>query len=277
MAFPIIAYLSMLRLSTSIVTASSTASGYTIADIYDMRGFKIWKAGTTVKPITIDIDSGVGTEANADYIALVNHNLQTIGAATVKVMADTFFPPTTQRMAATAITTPSNASVAYLAFTAPGALRYWRIELTTALGAFLLAPYIGEIFMGMKTTLPEYLSASFDPFFSQVEVAGQRSEGGHFLGATARGKTHRGTLTFGGDAGIVRSFYTSDINAFLDNHAFLRKPFFFIVDTADTDFSVPRYIRMTDDGGASRLAVGGAWSRLALGLDVEGAYMEPAS
>jgi hypothetical protein len=126
----------------------------------------------------------------------------------------------------------------------------------------------------MKTTLPEYLAPSFPPFFDNVEVAGSRSEGGQYLAATTRGHTHRGRLTFGA-AGAARSAFTSDLTAFIDNHAVKRQPFFFQLDSADTDFDAVRYIRMRDDSEAERAAVGNSWGRLTFGLDVEEAYSEP--
>lgn len=272
MAKPIIAYLSMLRLYT--VADPGTATGYSIASLYDMRPSKIWKSNTTVKPINIDIDAGSDV-ANADYIGLVNHNLFTLGA-TVKVMANTAAqgsPATNQVMAATAVTEDT---VSLLPMTAPGVKRYWRIQITVAGASFAAAPFIGECYMGMKTTLNEYMTPAFDPFFDQVEVAGSRSEGGHYLGATTRGHLHRGMISFG-EAGAARADFTSDLNAFIDNHAALRKPFFFQLDSADTDFDYARFVRVTDTGVIERMAVGETWSRLVFALPVEEAYAEPVA
>ena len=97
---------------------------------------------------------------------------------------------------------------------------------------------------------------------------------GHYLAGTTRGEMHRGAITFGA-AGAARAWFTSDGNAFIRNHAAKRHPFFFVLDTADTDFDDARYLRVTDDARIERLAVGGAWSRLSFNLPVEEAYMEP--
>jgi hypothetical protein len=175
-------------------------------------------------------------------------------------------------MAATAVT---ENTVTYFAFTAPGAKRYWRVQLTTADAAFDEAPFIGELMLGLKMTLPEYLAPSFDPFFRQVEVIGSRSEGGFYLGAVNRGQKHRGNITVGA-AGIARSFYTSDLNTFIHDHAMPRFPFIFILDTDDTDFDSAHYIKVTDDSDVKRMAVGGSFTRFALSMDVEEAYMEQA-
>lgn len=269
MALPVIAYKSMLRETTTTITDPGTASGYAIGDIKDLRSFKIWKSSTTVKPINIDIDVGAGN-ATADYIALVNHNLFTLGA-TVEVLSGAASPAATQRLAPWTVTEDT---VSYKGFTVAAAQRYWRIQITTAAASFATAPFIGECFLGMKTALPEYLRADFDPFFDGIEIAGSRSEGGHYLGGTTRGHTHRGTIGFGA-AGGVRTAFTSDLNAFID-YANLRKPFFFVVDTADTDFDSPRFLKMGDTARIERIPVGGTTTRFSFEVPVEEAYMEPA-
>jgi hypothetical protein len=270
MAKPLIAYVSMLRLATTTVADPGTASGFSIANISDMKSYNVWKSNTTVKPIEIDIDNGASPQ-NANYIGLVNHNLFTLGA-TVKIMADTFTPPTTQRMAATAVTEDG---VSLLTFSAPGALRYWRVEITVAGASFAAPPFIGDLWLGLRTDLPEYVAPSFDPFFKDVDIVGSRSDGGHYLAGISRGQLHRGVITFGA-AGAARSWFTSDGNAFIDNHALKRFPFFFTLDTADTDFDSPRYVKVPDTARIDRLAIGGAWTRLTFNLPVEEAFMEVA-
>lgn len=270
MAKPLIAWKSMLRESATTITDPGTASGYSISDIKDLRSFKIWKSNSTTKPKNIDIDAGAGG-ATADYIALVNHNLFTLGA-TVEVFSGTSSPAGTQRLAPTALT---ENGVSYIGFAAPAAVRYWRIQITVAGASFASAPYIGECFLGLKTEV-DYMAPSLDPFLTHVEVAGARSKGGHFLGATTRGKAHRGVLTVGA-AGTVRSAFTSDLNSFIDTHANLRKPFVFVLDSADADFKAGKYLRMSDDGKVERMAVGGSWARMTFSFPVEEAYMEPAA
>ena len=277
MAFPVIAYSSMLHASTSTVTDPGTEVNYDYHSLFDYRVAPVWKSNTTVKPINIDIDCGASSTKDADYIALVNHNLFTLGA-TVKVMADTTPTPTTQRMAATAVT---QNTVTYLPFTAPGVFRYWRIQITVAGASFASAPYIGDIFMGLKTTCPEYMTPEFDPYFDDVEISGsEASEGGHYLGSVARGHSHRGNIAFG-EAGASRTALDAGLTTFISSHAVMRRPFFFILDTADsgtfTEFATAHYIKMPRDGRVSRRAVGGTWSRVTVTIPVEEAYMEPAA
>lgn len=270
MGKPVIAYKNILRNAVSVVTASSTDPLFSVGDIYDYRSYSVWKASSNSSPQYIDIDAGVSGQS-CDYVLLVNHSLNTEGAA-VQLQSGTTFPPTTT----TEFTawTPSEDGVSYKSFAASATRRYWRLTMTA--GPFTNAPFIGEFFLGLKTELPQYLAPTFDPFFKQIEVQGVRSRGGHYLGASLRGQQHRGDITFG-DAGTARADFTSDLNAFLNDHAFLRFPFGFIVDPDDGDFKAPRYVKMADEEEALRRAVGGTWQNLALSLPVEEAYAEPAS
>jgi hypothetical protein len=269
MALPVIGYRSMLRESATVITDPGTASGYDINDIADLKSYSGWVSDTTVKPINIDIDTNA--TAQADYIAIVNSNLATLGA-TVQVLSGTSSPGATERLAATAVATDN---VWYQGFTEATAERYWRIAITVAGASFASAPSAFEIFLGMKTELPEYLAPSFDPYLRDVEMQGSRSAGGHFLGGLTRGQTHRGTLAFG-EAGIAKAYYTSDLNTFLHDHAFHRKPFVFVLDTDDADFDTAYYLRLTDNARTPRQAVGNSWLRMTADLEVEEAYVEPA-
>lgn len=255
-------------ITSGTITASSTESGFSVNDIKDFKPYSVWKAGSLTSPQTLDMDRGAPGEA-ADYVAFVNHNLHNLGT-TVEIRADTFTPPTTVR----ATITPSNGSVTYQAFTNPGALRYWRVAIIDSAPPFASAPYIGELWLGLKTELPEFLAPDFDPFFDDVEVSGERSDGGNYLAAILRGHSHRGTIQFGA-AGAVRASFTSDLSPFIDQHANRGYPWIFIVDPDDSDFSTPRYIKKQDGTRVGRHAVGGAWSRLTFRIDVEEALMEP--
>jgi hypothetical protein len=261
---------SMLRDTATTVSDPGSASGYPIASIKDMRAFTTWKSNQTAAAVNIDIDTGAGTENNADCIGICYTNLATLGA-TVRIFADAAVIGSTQVMAATSW--PSD-NAAILTFTAPGAKRYWRVTLNHAALPFASAPYIGELYLGMKTTLPEYLSPAFPPYFDDLEVAGERSEGGHALGATMRCHIHRGTLDLAGAAGVSRSDHTATLKPFADNHLLKRYPFFFVLDTDDTDFDDARFVKMTDAGRLDRSAVGNSWARLRFAFDAEEAFAE---
>lgn len=269
MARPTIGYLTMLTGNVTTIADPGSASGYPITNIKDLKSYSLWKSSVLTSPIQIDVDNG-GVAQNADYVALVNHNLFTLGA-TLTVLADTFTPPTTVRLAAF---TPGEDGVTLRTITAPGALRYWRFTITDPSPPFAVAPYIGNLFCGMRTDLPEYMDPGFEPYFDDVEVEGVSSRKGHFLGAVTRGHAHDGVIACGA-AGAARADYTGGLKAFID-YANLRKPFVFVLDRDDTDFDDARYVRLRDDARIERVSVGGSWARLAYRIPVTAAYMEPA-
>jgi hypothetical protein len=273
MAFPVILYDSILRDTGATVVASSTETGdYAASYLLDFLPWKMWKSGTLVTGINIDIDLGADT-GTADTIGLVNHNI-TSEAGTVELRADTSAganPPTTVRQAAY---TPTYGDVDLKTFTEAANLRRWRIVLAKG-GNFTNKPFIGELFIGSRTTLTEYLNPEIDPYLKQVGGASERTEGGHFAGAVLRGQVHRFVLGFG-EAGGNRTAM-APVMTFLDSHAYLLRPFIFQVDSDDTDFKKPVYLKKTDDGDVSRQAVGGMWNRLTLAIPVEEAWTEAAS
>jgi hypothetical protein len=274
MALPIIAYHNILRNTAATLTDPGTASGFSLEDIKDYKPWKIWKSDDTTSPINIDIDLGVGNTGTADYVMLVNHNMLANGATvTVQSDNDVAFGSPTALLAATA---PDSDDVWFKGFTVGPAERYFRVILTDPAAPFAAAPFIGELFLGLRTTLTEYMNPDIDPFMKGVEAQSNRSEGGQYLGSILRGKTHRFTFSFS-DAGAARSAFTSDLNTFIDDHVELRRPFGFVLDTADSDFDQPVYLKMTDGTNVQRKAVGGVWSRLTWTFDVEEAFSESAT
>jgi hypothetical protein len=272
MAKPLICYKSILPDATVSLTGTGTASGYALANIQDYKSYTLWKSDQVAAVVNIDIDLGVGNTADADYIAIVNHNLNTL-AASVKVMGDAGTPASVERLAAVV---PGEDGVTVKTWTAPGAFRYWRVQITDSVALpFDAAPFAAVILLGLKTELPEYLAPGFAPFNRGVELSGTRSRGGHFLAGITRGLTHRDTISLGA-AGAARADWTSDLTPFLNNHALLGKPFCFTLDTADGDFDDARYLKVPDDSDPRALAVGDAWVRLRFDLPVEEAFMEPA-
>jgi hypothetical protein len=224
-----------------------------------------------VTGITIDIDLGADT-GSADSIGLVYHNI-TSEAGTVELRADTSAgpnPPTTVRQAAY---TPTYGDVDLKTFSTATNLRRWRIVLAKG-GNFANKPFIGELFIGTRTTLTEFLSPDIDPFLKQVGASSEQTEAGHYAGAVLRGQMHRFTLGFGDQGGSRTAM--APVMTFLDNHAYRLRPFIFQVDSDDNDFKKPVYIKKTGDGEIGRRAVGGMWSRLGLSIPCEEAWTETA-
>ena len=271
MAFPVIHWRNILRNSGALITASSTASGFAATNVKDFRSFTLWKSNSVASPSYIDIDLGASGSVDADAIGVVNHNM-VAEVGQIKIYADTVFPPTN---VAQASYTPTSDAVDFKTFTGPGAKRYWRVEFNKG-APFTNAPFCGVIFLGLKMTMPEYLAPDVDPFMHDIEVMTNRTAGGHAAGAILRGIQRRGTMNFGGPAGIVRTFLASDLNAFLTGRYKRCEPWVFQLDSADSDFSPAHYLKKPDGATAPRMPVGGVYARMTVPIAYEEAYMEAA-
>jgi hypothetical protein len=274
MAFPVIAWRTILRNSGALVTASSSASGYPATNVKTFRAYEIWKANAVTSPQDIDIDLGASGSADADSIVLVNHNIVS-NAGQVTVYADAVTIGTTTVQAAYS---PTSDYCDLKTFTAPGAKRYWRVRFTDPAAPFASAPYCGVILLGLKMTMPEYVGPNdLDPYLHDIEtVGGGRTQGGHAAGVILRGIPRRGTLRFGGDAGLVRSFLTSDFNSFLQTRYRRCEPWAFQLDSSDSDFARAYYLKKPIGAFSPLQAVGGTYGRFTVSLPFEEAQMEAA-
>jgi hypothetical protein len=271
MAFPVIAWRTLLRNSGAVITASSTASGFSATNVKDWRSFTFWKAGSATSPQYIDIDLGGAGSTDADSLVVVNHNMVAEGG-NLKVYADAVTPGTTQVQASYA---PSSDITEFKAFAAAGAKRYWRVEFNKG-SPFTNAPYAAVIMLGLKMTMPEYIAPNVDPYLHDIEAIGNRTDGGHVAGVVLRGVPRRATLHFGGDAGLLRSFITSDFNPFLIQRYRRYEPWVFQLDSADSEFSPARYLKRPNGGMAGWAPIGGTYARMKCDLPAEEALMEAA-
>ncbi|MBI5233518.1 MAG: hypothetical protein HY880_04115 [Deltaproteobacteria bacterium] len=165
----------MLGSTGSTLTATSTATGdYAVSYLYNMLETNRWKSANTTTPMYVSYDAGSGNTKTADYLAIIGHNLKTIGATiTLQYSSDnvtyydcfTGFAPTAD-------------TVILKEFTSPGAYRYWRLKITGTLSA---APYMTICIWGNKTEL-DYASASFDPYAQEIKANVNLSYGGHVAG-----------------------------------------------------------------------------------------------
>ena len=271
MATPIILYRNLFRTSGAVITSSGADSGYSAEDIADHRAYKGWQGNVLTSPQWINVDVGA-SGANADSILVVNHNL-VANAGQITVYADTVNPPLTTVQAAYS---PTSDHADYKAFSAPGAKRYWRVEFTDPAAPFTSKPFAGEILLGMKLECPEYAAPDVDPYLDDVEAISNRSEGGHYLGAILRGVTRRGRIRLGGEAGVLRSWLTSDGFDFMRNHYRKLLPFGLVFDSADSELAPARWLKKPDSHRSPLASVGGIYLRFAFDLEVEEAMMEAA-
>lgn len=262
----------IFRTTGAVITSSGADTGYSAGDVADHKAFQGWQGNVLTSPQWVQVDTGV-SGANADSILIVFHNI-VANAGQVTVKADGSNPPTTTRQAAYS---PTSDVCDYKAFSAPGAQRYWRIEFSDPAPPFTSKPFLGEILLGMKMTMPEYAGPDLDPFMHDIGLRSERSQGGHHLGATYSGVLRRGVLQFGGPAGLDRAFLTSDWTSFLQTHARKRLPFGLVLDSADTDFAPARWLKVPDDADVRSAPVGNNYSRFLAPLPFEEALRETVS
>src|SRR3990172_5387949 len=136
----------MLGSTGSALAAGSTASGdYSAAYLYNMLETNLWKAADTTSPVYITYDAGAGNTKQADYLAIIGHNLFSAGATiALQYSTDNFASDINDAFTAFA---PSADTVILKEFTAV-AKRYWRLKITSTLSA---APYMAICVWGLKT------------------------------------------------------------------------------------------------------------------------------
>lgn len=241
---PVILYDSILR--RGAVTVTSTESGYSLNNLFDYRGFKKWKATSNgTQNIIIDLTpqnlalegagagklllegSGAGAillesassgAESCDAIGIYNHNLGSIGA-TVKV----YYDSGGYQLAATI--TPTDDDTILSLFTSQSSL-LWKIEITNASEK----PFIGEIYLGARLTLPDPPDAPTIPVEESIKVASEIGDTGHLLGAVIQYYqaivNHSWTRT----PNWTRTFYSTYFLPFWNNHARKLYPFFYAWD-----------------------------------------------
>ena len=174
-------YDTMLGSAGSTLTATTTASGdYAAAYIYNMLEVNMWNAANTTTPMYLTYDAGSGNTKTADYLAIIGHNLNTIGATiTLQYSTDNFTADINDAFTGEA---PASDNVYLKEFTAPAAKRYWRLKITGTLSA---ATYLTLCIWGSKTEL-DYATAAFDPYEQEVKAAMGMSQVGYVTGIHAQ-------------------------------------------------------------------------------------------
>lgn len=244
MANPIILYDSILR--RGVVEVTSTAGGYHKNNLFDMRAFKKWKAtSNATQDITINLQQqalslegvgagnllleGVGAGAillesevagaeSCDCIGIYNHNLGSIGA-TVKV----YYENSGYQLAATI--TPTDDDIILSTFTTRNS-EQWKIEISGANEA----PYIGEIYLGARLTLPDPPDAPLTPVEESIRVASEIGDTGHLLGAVIQYYQAQINHSWTRTPNWTRTFYNTYFKPFWLNHARKLYPFFYAWD-----------------------------------------------
>lgn len=210
MATPII--LSDSRFLDGTLTATDTASGYSVLNIKDYRTYTFWKAASAgTKYITVDC----GTAKSADCLAVISHNLNTANA-TVSVESSPDNSAWTERLAG--FTPPSDK--AFLKTFTSASARYWRLKIVTT----SIVPYLAVCMLGVRLTFPYPPDSPYIPYSESVEVGSSRSKKGHILGSVVKYKPIRISARF---SNLTRTWVETVFTPFWDNHASNLLPFFY--------------------------------------------------
>lgn len=242
----------MLGSAGSTLAATSTASGYSVASIYNMLEVNSWVSGGTTSPQYLTLDLGVGNTATADYLAIIGHNLNTIGATiTLQYSTDNFAADVNDAFTGFA---PSSDNALVKEFTAPAAKRYWRLKIS---GTLTAAPYLTVCIWGLKTEL-DYVTASFDPHAYDEEVNISKSYGGYVSGVTVHHTERRMTLNFED----CDSTLYAKLAAWYDNHGL--NNFFVAWEMANSPNDI--FLMRREPGRNNPLTNGGAYRSVTINL-----------
>lgn len=155
------------------LTASSTASGYDVANLLDRLERTLWK-GDVITDTYITFDAGSGSTYQADSLRIARHNLSSINATlALQYSSDNFVSDINNAFTAFI---PSNDKAIIKEFTSFNT-RYSRIKLSTMTDK----PFMAIAEWGMKTEL-DYADQSFDPHGYQEHDNVNVSAEGHLLG-----------------------------------------------------------------------------------------------
>ena len=175
--------------STTQATTTESDDDHDVDYIYSRREDLNWQANDTTTPMYITFD-GVGTTYDADYLAIIGHNFNTIGATIVlQYSTDNFSGDINDAFTAYA---PSSDTVQLKEFTAPGVKRYWRLKITGSLSA---VPFIAIGIWGLTIEL-DYASTSFDPNSQDSKETTNLSQNGFDMGTHIMYTERRLTINF---------------------------------------------------------------------------------
>lgn len=212
-------------------TATDTAAGYSVLNIYDLKSFTSWKgASAGTKYLTVSC----GSAKAADTLAIFKHNLGASGAS-VSVESSTNGSTWTERLSAF---TPTTDKAIMKTFTEATA-QYWRVKIVTASIAAQIA--IGMV--GARIAFPYPPDAPFVPASTKMEADSNRSKTGQLLGTIVRFKPYTIAAKW---SALSRSWVDTIFRPFWEDYASEMKPFFWAWDLS-TFASDVRFVTIDPD------------------------------
>lgn len=236
-------------ISGGTLTATSTATGYDVANIHNGLEINGWKAtSTTGQLIKIDTYS-VDTAADAIIIG-AGHNLATIGAA-VTLSKSTTGAWSGEQVTVATLTVVAGAILKEFAQTTS---RYWGLWID---GTPSAAAEIQTAMLCAKTEL-DYASTSFDPHGQTIQADVNITQGGYCSGIHTRYTEREMSLNFN-DAD---SALYAKITAWRDGNGM--KQFFVAWENANSPSDV--FLMRPDGSFKNPLTNGGAYRDITINL-----------
>jgi len=172
------------RLRDAVPVASTTAAGYDVLNLRDMRDFTWWKP--TALPATVTVDCG--SVKNVDYSSIYGHNLGSSGC-TVEVRKSN------DNFAANDVLVDTHAPAddkPILRTMASSGSRYWRYRFLNG-----VPPSLAIALFGVRLEFPVLgMQQEFDPLGNDIKAQYNRSVMGRGLGKVINYREWKAQLEF---------------------------------------------------------------------------------
>lgn len=222
------------RLNDCTPSATSTAAGYDVLNLRDLRPYTAWKAtGNATQYITLPM---TGAKA-ADCLALYKHNLGTAGATvSVECSNDPFFA--VDVIVALAGFIPINDKSIIKTFTQISK-ENWRLKLT----GMSASPQIAILCIGNKLQFERFVAGpEFDPNEEEIKGRSVKDDDGQILGADI---DHIKVTISPSWKYLTPAWVKDTFRPSWDDHISRLKPFFFAWDPGDHPDEV-HFVRVSD-------------------------------
>lgn len=160
--------------ATLVATSTEDSGNFNVDYLANFLEINLWQAEEIgiVDPQYITLDLGASNDADADYLAILGHNLNTVGATiTLQWSIDNFAGDINDAFVGFA---PSANTVILKEFTVSGAKRYWRLKIE---GHGSLVPFMAICVWGEKTVL-DFGRVAYDPYAQDIKGNSNVSQGG---------------------------------------------------------------------------------------------------
>ncbi len=196
-------------------TATSTATGYDVLNIRDLKEFTAFRAASSG---TCYLTINCGSSKYADAIGIKAHNLGT-AAASVSVESSDNGSSWTERLAPF---TPTDDKAILKLFPAVSA-QHWRLKIVTA----SIAAQVAVCLLGVRITFPYPADGPYVPATSSVEADMTKGKTGIRLGANVRFKPYKIAPKW---KDVPRSWVETYFLPFWNDYASNLAPFFYAWD-----------------------------------------------